>query len=111
MTGNRRFEVIVRKLAAKSNFRERLLQELRKSRRMMREVNLSRIERHSQENDVVFVPGKVLGHGILTKRLTVGAFSFSRSALRKIVAAGGRPILLEDFLKEFKDGSGVRIIG
>ncbi|MEM2024161.1 MAG: 50S ribosomal protein L18e, partial [Candidatus Caldarchaeum sp.] len=81
------------------------------SRRMMREVNLSRIERHSQENDVVFVPGKVLGHGILTKRLTVGAFSFSRSALRKIVAAGGRPILLEDFLKEFKDGSGVRIIG
>ncbi|MEM1946874.1 MAG: 50S ribosomal protein L18e, partial [Candidatus Caldarchaeum sp.] len=87
------------------------LQELRKSRRMMREVNLSRIERHSQENDVVFVPGKVLGHGILTKRLTVGAFSFSRSALRKIVAAGGRPILLEDFLKEFKDGSGVRIIG
>ncbi|MEM4280673.1 MAG: 50S ribosomal protein L18e [Candidatus Caldarchaeum sp.] len=111
MNGTKRFETTVRKLAAKSRFRERLLKELKRSRGMMREVNLSRIQRHAKQNEVVFVPGKVLGHGVLTKKLTVGAFSFSRPALKKIMAAGGRALLFEDFLKEFSDGSGVRIIG
>lgn len=111
MTTARRFEIIVRKLAARPRFRERILKELKKSRRSMTEVNISRIQRHAKENEVIFVPGKVLGHGFLTKKLTVGAFSFSQSALKKITAAGGRPLLFEDFLKEFKDGSEVRIIG
>ncbi|MCS7134015.1 MAG: 50S ribosomal protein L18e [Candidatus Caldarchaeum sp.] len=104
-------EIVLRKSAAKTGFRDRLLAEIRKSRRRTREVNLSRIQRHADENEVVFVPGKVLGHGVLTKKLTVGAFSFSESAITKIVNAGGRALLLEDFLKEFGSGSGVKIIG
>ncbi|MDW8084484.1 MAG: 50S ribosomal protein L18e [Candidatus Caldarchaeum sp.] len=104
-------EIAIRKTAPKTGFRKRLLEELRRSRRSIREVNLSRIQRHSRENEVVFVPGKVLGHGVLTKKLTVGALSFSRSAIAKIEAAGGRALLVEDFLKEYGDGSGVKIIG
>jgi len=96
---------------SKSGFSERLARELRRSRRSMREVNLSRIQRHTSDGEVVFVPGKVLGHGFLSKKLTVGAFSFSKTAIQKIAAAGGRALLAEDFLNEFKDGSGVKIIG
>jgi large subunit ribosomal protein L18e len=96
---------------SKSGFCKRLARELRRSRRSMREVNLSCLQRHTSDGEVVFVPGKVLGHGALDKKLTVGAFSFSKSAISKIAAAGGRALLAEDFLKEFKDGSGVKIIG
>ena len=96
---------------SKSGFCKRLYKEFRRSRRSIREVNLSRIQRHTSDGEVVFVPGKVLGHGVLDKKLTIGAFSFSKSAISKIAAAGGRALLAEDFLKEFKDGSGVKIIG
>lgn len=104
-------EIVIRKIGGKTKFAKRLHEELRKSRRRIREVNLSRIQRHAKEDDVVFVPGKVLGHGLLKKKLTIGAFSFSSSAVEKIRAAGGRALLVEDFLKEYADGSGVKIIG
>ncbi len=111
MEVSKRYEMMIRRLAKKSRFRDRLLEEVKRSRRRVREVNLSRIQRYADENEVIFVPGKVLGHGMLTKQLTVGAFSFSKSAIEKIKAVGGRPLLLEDFLKEYGNGSGVKIIG
>jgi large subunit ribosomal protein L15 len=37
---------------------------------------------------------KVLGNGRLTKRLTISAHRFSRSAVEKIERAGGRTIVL-----------------
>jgi len=104
-------EITVRKLGGKTRFAKRLLKELRRSRRSTREVNISRLQRNTVDNEVVFVPGKVLGHGYLTKKLTVGAFAFSQSAIQKIQKAGGRTLLLEEFLREFGKGSGVRIIG
>jgi len=106
-----RLEIVLRKNLPKSGFRERLIEEVRKSRRRIREVNLSRIQRHAEDNDIVFVPGKVLGHGVLSKKVTVGAFSFSKSAIDKIIRAGGRPLLVDQFVQEFKSGSGVKIIG
>ncbi|MCS6768865.1 MAG: 50S ribosomal protein L18e [Candidatus Caldarchaeum sp.] len=111
MLVGRRLEKTVRRLAKKKSFAERLINESRRSRRMQREVSLSQLQRNAEDRDVVFVPGKVLGNGVLTKKLTVGAFSFSRTAISKITATGGRPLLLEDFLKEFGDARGVKLIG
>ncbi|MEM0439987.1 MAG: 50S ribosomal protein L18e [Candidatus Caldarchaeum sp.] len=104
-------EIAIRRNAPKTAFRERLLREIKRSKRNRRVVNLSRIQRHAEDNDVVFVPGKVLGSGVFTKKITVGAFSFSESAIKKITAAGGRALLVQDFLKEFPRGSEVTIIG
>jgi large subunit ribosomal protein L15 len=42
------------------------------------------------------VPVKVLGGGELTKKLTVRAHGFSRSAREKIESAGGACALIED---------------
>ncbi len=73
-------------------------------------VNISRIERYARDGEVILVPGKVLGAGILRKRVTVAAFSFSESALLKIRSAGGRAITIEDLIRENPKGSGVRVM-
>ncbi|MDG6938691.1 MAG: uL15 family ribosomal protein, partial [Nitrososphaerota archaeon] len=54
--------------------------------------------------------GKVLGTGVAGKKLVVGAFSFSASARSKIEATGGAALSVEDFLKKYPKGSGVRLV-
>jgi len=58
----------------------------------------------------VAVPGKVLGTGPVDKKLVVGAFSFSSSARRKIEEAGGEALTIEELLKRYPRGSGVRLV-
>ena len=74
------------------------------------EVNLGRISRVVGEAQAVFVPGKVLGTGVAGKKMVVGAFSFSTSARSKIEATGGAALSVEDFLKKYPKGSGVRLV-
>jgi large subunit ribosomal protein L18e len=73
-------------------------------------VNLGRISRISSDGQAVFVPGKVLGTGLIDKKLTVGAFAFSSSARSKIEASGGSALSVEQFLKKFPKGSGVKLV-
>ncbi len=75
------------------------------------EVNLSRINRHTKEKDLILVPGKVLGSGELNHKLTVAAVSFSGSAKNKITAAGGTCLTIEELMSKNPEGSRVRIIG
>ncbi|WP_440059001.1 50S ribosomal protein L18e [Thermogladius sp. 4427co] len=84
---------------------------LESPRRRRRAVNLSRINRYTSQGDVVVVPGKVLGSGALDHPVTVASFSFSKTALEKIRASGGRAIHILDLVKENPKGSGVKIIG
>lgn len=84
---------------------------LEKPSRNWAEVNLSRLERYTDEGDVVVVPGKVLGAGSLNKRLTVAAYRFSGSARKKIEEAGGRSMTITELVRDLPDGSGVTIMG
>ncbi len=74
------------------------------------EVNVGHISRMSVSGAKVFVPGKVLGSGLVAKKLVVGAFSFSSSAREKIESKGGSAVSVEQFLKKYPDGSGVTIV-
>ncbi|MBI3841177.1 MAG: 50S ribosomal protein L18e [Thaumarchaeota archaeon] len=74
------------------------------------EVNLGRISRISSAGQALFVPGKVLGSGIIDKKVVVGAFSFSSSARSKIESAGGSALSVEQFLKKYPKGSGVKLV-
>ncbi len=76
-----------------------LAERLAKPRRNRAEVNVSRIARYTKEGDTVAVPGKVLGAGRISHAVTVAALAFSESAVRKITAAGGRCISLEELMK------------
>ncbi len=74
------------------------------------EVNLGRISRIASDGEAIFVPGKVLGTGVMERKLTVGAFSFSASAKSKIEASGGSALTMAEFLKKYPKGSGVRLV-
>lgn len=83
---------------------------LERSSRRRVSVNLSKISRLASDGEVVLVPGKVLGGGVMGKRVTIAALSFSRTALAKIEGSGGRHIHILDLLKENPRGSGVKIV-
>jgi large subunit ribosomal protein L18e len=84
---------------------------LEKPSRNWAEVNLSRLERYASEGDVIVVPGKVLGAGNLSKKVTVAAFRFSASAAKAIEEAGGKRMTIADLVKQNPAGNGIRIMG
>jgi len=73
-------------------------------------VNISRISRHTKENDIVAVPGKILGSGAIVHPITTAAFNFSARAREKITAVGGRCISLRELAEEVPKGSNVKIM-
>ncbi len=87
-----------------------IARRLEKPRRNWAEVNISRLEIYANDGDTIVVPGKVLGAGSLSKKLTVAAFRFSESAREMIKKAGGRNLTIEELVEENPSGSGVRIM-
>ncbi|MDP7141146.1 MAG: 50S ribosomal protein L18e [Candidatus Woesearchaeota archaeon] len=90
---------------------KRIAKELEKPRRNARAVNLSKINKYTKEDEVIIVPGKVLGDGVLEHKLTIGAFSYSKSALEKINKAQAKAMLIKDFMGMDIKGKRIRIIG
>ncbi len=88
---------------------KRVAKELSKPRRKRVEVNLSRIEEHAAADSTLLIPGKVLGAGNLSKKVTVAAFSFSGSAKKLIGAAGGKAVTIDSLHKSNPEGKGVVI--
>ncbi len=89
----------------------RLAAELAKPTRSKREVNLFTINLSANDNEMVVVPGKVLGEGELERPISVAAFRFSESARQKIVKAGGKVLSIADIMKSNPKGKNVRILG
>lgn len=92
----------------KSSFWKRIVKELQKSTRKVREVNLDKLNNVTRKDEMVFVPGKVLGKGDLNHKLTIAAFSFTESAREKLK---GNIISVYDLMKKDPKGKKIRIIG
>lgn len=90
---------------------EDIAERLSKPRRKRIAVNISRLNRYTQKNDVVAVPGKVLGSGNIEHPVTVAAFAFSDKAKQKIEAAKGKCLSFMELIKKKPDGSNVKIFG
>lgn len=76
-----------------------------------RDLNLNRIGQLTKENDVVVFPGKVLGTGNISHRITLFSFSISNSAATKIVEQGGKIITYSDLIEQNPTGKGVVLLG
>ena len=74
------------------------------------QVNIGRISRLAGDGDLVFVPGKVLGTGLIDRKIVVGAFAFSSAARSKIEASGGTVLSIDEFLRKYPKGSGVKLV-
>ncbi|MGQ9624612.1 MAG: 50S ribosomal protein L18e [Candidatus Bathycorpusculaceae bacterium] len=88
-----------------------IAEELSKPRRKSITVNLSRLNRYTQKNETVVVPGKVLGTGKIDHPITVAAFAFSEKAKEKIKTVRGKCLSLLELVKKNPKGSNVKIIG
>ena len=89
---------------------KRVALELERPTRNHRVVNLSKIEKYTQDNDVVVVPGKLLSGGELTKKITIIAYSYSQSTLEKIKSKASI-ISIEEGLKKYPNAKNIKIIG
>ena len=74
-------------------------------------VNISKLEYNVNKNSKVLIPGKLLGSGNISKKMTVSAYSFSETAKSKVEAAGGKCVSYNDFIKTNPKGTDVVVIG
>ncbi len=98
-------------ISEKVNLWKRLADDLSRSTRNRRIVNLIRITKHVKPGEIAVVPGKVLGMGELDQKLDIAAYQFSDSAIEKIKQAGGNILTLQELMEKNPKGNKVRIIG
>ena len=90
----------------------RVAEELSLPSRKRPYINIYKINKYTRPNDIVVVPGKVLGIGNLDHAVTVIALDFSASAIEKIRKVGGEEMIIYkafETLKDFK-GKNVRLM-
>jgi len=97
-------------MKTKKPFWRKVASELARPKRGRVEVNLSKIDQYAADDLTVIVPGKVLGSGTISKKVTIAAFAFSESAKQLIAAAGGKAVSIENLHKSNPDGRGVMIL-
>jgi large subunit ribosomal protein L18e len=71
--------------------------------------NLYRINKKTKDNDVIVIPGKILGMGELNHTLTIACLECSNSARSKIISSGSKLISIEELLEQNPKGSGVKV--
>jgi large subunit ribosomal protein L18e len=87
-----------------------IARRLERPTRNYSEVNLSKINRYTSDDETVIVPGKVLSSGNIEHKVIVAALGFSESAKEKITDKGGSCLHIEELVKKNPKGSGVRIM-
>lgn len=72
-------------------------------------VNVSKIDENAKENETIIIPGKVLGAGKISRKLTVAALSFSKGTKERIEKAGGKCVSIDAALSANPKGTNLRI--
>ncbi len=83
-----------------------LVKLMSKPKRQRISVNIAKLEKLANSGESVIVPGKVLGRGSITKKISVAAVVYSGDAEKKLKEAGCTVVGVKEMLK--KDN--VRII-
>ncbi len=79
------------------------------SRRQRIEANLYRINNNTKKDEVIVVPGKVLGVGDLDHKLTISCLDYSQSAKKKIEASGSKLLTIEELLEQNPAGKDIKV--
>ncbi len=82
-----------------------------KPSRARRVLNLGQINKFVSDNDIVVVPGKVLGTGNVSHKIILCSFSISTTGAKKITQSGGKILNFAQLIKNNPTGKGVKIIG
>ena len=76
-----------------------------------RTINVNKINDLTKDNDVIVFPGKVLGTGVISHKITLSSFSISNSAATKILESGGKILSFENMIEQYPTGKGVTMLG
>lgn len=87
----------------------KISKKLSRARKDRISPNLFRINKKTKENDIVVIPGKVLGMGELDHTITIACLDCSKSARQKIESSGSNLISIEELLEQNPKGSGVKV--
>lgn len=93
----------------KINIWKTVSKKLSGPRRNRVKANLYRINKKTKKDDIIVVPGKILGMGELEHTLTIACLESSRTAKKKIESSGSKIISIEELLEQNPKGSGVKI--
>ena len=74
-------------------------------------INLTRIDKTTEDGNAVVVTGKILGTGNISHKVSVSSLSISNSAAKKIIESGGEVLEFSEMIEKFPTGKGVKIIG
>ena len=66
---------------------------------------------HAPEKGIVVVPGVVLGSGDISRPLTIAALKFTGTARKKITAAGGTCLSLQECVAQERKPAEITLIG
>ena len=88
---------------------KKISKKLSGPRRNQVEANIYRINKKTKNNDVIVVPGKILGLGELNHKLTIACLTFSKSAKKKIEASGSKLISIEELLEQNPKGENIKV--
>jgi large subunit ribosomal protein L18e len=72
--------------------------------------NLTKLDKMIKEGEKVFVPGKILSSGVLTKKAKIVSWDASEKAIEKMKEAKTEFIYLVDELESNKGLKGVKIL-
>ncbi len=67
-------------------------------RRSRPSVNLSKLDRLAKDNESIIVPGKVLGSGSISKKISIAAVDFSEGAVEKLRNAKCNVVKVDELL-------------
>ena len=93
----------------KINIWKTVSRKLSGPRRNRVKANLYRINKKTKKDDIIVVPGKILGMGELEHTLTIACLESSKTAKKKIESSGSKIISIEELLEQNPKGSGVKI--
>lgn len=85
-------------------------EKLSSRRRARVAVNVLKLEKLTSPNDLVVVPGKVLGFGHIQHPIVVAAYAFSKSAKEKIEKAGGKCLSFKEIIELNPKGTNIKVI-
>jgi len=88
---------------------KKVSKKLAGSRKNRVEANLNRINNKTKQNDVIVIPGKVLGNGELNHKITIACLDYSKPARKKIEKSGSKLISIEDLLEQNPEGKNVKL--
>jgi len=102
--------VLIRDLwKTKRRIWRKLSKKLSGPRKNRVEANLYRINKRTQKDDTIVVPGKVLANGELNHKLTIACLSCSKPAKKKIESSGSKILTIEELLEQNPKGTNVKI--